>query len=355
MNLEHIPSENSSENSFESGVVKVFTPSVSAQNKSTCLSSKKSRTKILSKVLISIISSICIYFAYCELFKSYREIVEAKIQQNEYLIGDIDVSEDFDDYIHTQSIVIHMIELICDESLSLLREIRTLLHKEDIFVETEIDSSAEDEEVGVGGLDHALSLAEFYRESVRDQFPIKIKSRSSTTETYPLSTKEEITQTSIIRSTPIGSPVIGKITSKFGRRTSPFSGKHTFHTGIDISIKSGAPVVASADGLVIFAGRKGGYGKMVHIQHEGGIETIYAHLSNVSTITGRRVKRGQMIGKVGSTGQSTGPHLHYEILQNGRPVNPMPYIQLAAKFKKNKDQNSQLALAEELKKIKTKH
>jgi len=181
-------------------------------------------------------------------------------------------------------------------------------------------------EGGVGGLDHIISLAEFYRENLAEKkLPIKSK----------LALKDRETEIKIdnLSNTPIGSPTIGEITSEFGIRISPFTNRRSFHSGIDIAITEGSKVVASADGYVLYAGRKGGYGKMVHLKHENGKETLYAHLSKVNILPGHKVTRGQIIGKVGSTGQSTGSHLHYEVRHNGTPVNPKPYIQMAKSLK----------------------
>lgn len=129
---------------------------------------------------------------------------------------------------------------------------------------------------------------------------------------------------------PIGSPAIGRITSTYGRRKSPFRpGGRDLHTGIDIAVDQGTPVHASADGKIVYAERKGGYGKAILIRHPSGYETLYAHLSDLLVEEGQSVCRGQQIGFVGTTGRSTGPHLHYEIRENGTPIDPAPFIELA--------------------------
>jgi murein DD-endopeptidase MepM/ murein hydrolase activator NlpD len=129
-----------------------------------------------------------------------------------------------------------------------------------------------------------------------------------------------------IASTPSIWPVKGWVTSDFGYRRSPFSLAADFHKGIDIAAARGTPVAAPADGVVTFAGYKGGYGKMVVIDHGFGIVTKYGHTSEFFVKEGDRIKRGAKIALVGSTGHSTGPHLHYEIFSDGVPVDPMKYI-----------------------------
>ncbi|MFC4846680.1 peptidoglycan DD-metalloendopeptidase family protein [Hephaestia sp. GCM10023244] len=119
-----------------------------------------------------------------------------------------------------------------------------------------------------------------------------------------------------------GLPVAGRITSSFGPRRHPILGYTRMHAGIDIGARYGAPIHAATDGVVTFAGRNGGYGNFVRLKHSGGLTTAYGHMSRITVRVGAHVRAGQEIGKVGSTGLSTGPHVHYEVLRNGRPVNP---------------------------------
>jgi murein DD-endopeptidase MepM/ murein hydrolase activator NlpD len=126
--------------------------------------------------------------------------------------------------------------------------------------------------------------------------------------------------------TPSIWPVQGWVSSPFGARTSPFTGKREFHKGLDISAPNGTPIYAPAKGNVIFTGRDGGYGLSMMIDHGSGIKTRYAHLHSIAIKRGQKVTRGELIAYVGSTGRSTGPHLHYEVRLNGVPVNPMRYV-----------------------------
>ncbi len=130
----------------------------------------------------------------------------------------------------------------------------------------------------------------------------------------------------LLAHTPSLLPARGWLTSGFGRRRSPFTGRREFHAGIDVVARNGTPVLSPADGLVIKSRREGGYGRVIEIRHMQGIVTRYAHLKKLLVRAGRRVNRGDIIARVGSTGRSTGPHLHYEVRLNGVAVNPMIYI-----------------------------
>ncbi len=122
-------------------------------------------------------------------------------------------------------------------------------------------------------------------------------------------------------------PVVGFVTSGFGARSAPFGGgRRQFHKGLDISNRIGTPIVATAQGTVLKAGHDGAYGLSVEINHGGGIVTKYAHMQRFVVQPGQYVKRGEVIGYIGMTGRTTGPHLHYEVILNGVPVNPMRYI-----------------------------
>ena len=120
--------------------------------------------------------------------------------------------------------------------------------------------------------------------------------------------------------------VVGFISSSFGGRSSPFGGGGQFHKGLDISNRMGTPVLAPAQGAVILAARDGAYGNSVEINHGGGIVTKYGHMQRWAVQPGQWVKRGEIIGYIGMSGRTTGPHLHYEVRLNGVPVNPMRYI-----------------------------
>lgn len=126
--------------------------------------------------------------------------------------------------------------------------------------------------------------------------------------------------------TPSRMPAQGYITSGFGGRADPFSGGHAHHMGIDIDAYLGEPVHAAADGVVSFAGTKSGFGNVVEIDHGNGYSTLYAHNSALLVHPGDLIRAGQVISKAGSTGRSTGPHVHFEVHVNGRPVDPRAFL-----------------------------
>ncbi|PYX25466.1 MAG: M23 family peptidase [Acidobacteria bacterium] len=123
-------------------------------------------------------------------------------------------------------------------------------------------------------------------------------------------------------------PVEGPVTGSFGERIDPFNGEGAFHSGIDIGSSLGQPVIAPADGMVLFADFMGGYGRAVIVDHGRGITTRYGHLGNFAVAPGQHVQRGDILGYVGLSGRSTGPHLHYEVRINDTPVNPHKYLRL---------------------------
>src|SRR5271156_5554593 len=123
-------------------------------------------------------------------------------------------------------------------------------------------------------------------------------------------------------------PIEGPVTSSFGEREDPFNGEGAFHSGIDISAPFGEPIHATADGFVELADRTSGYGREVVIDHGHGIKTVYGHMSGFAVTAGDQVRRGQVIGYIGLSGRSTGPHVHYEVRIQNIPVNPHKYLRM---------------------------
>lgn len=155
-----------------------------------------------------------------------------------------------------------------------------------------------------------------------DQF--KIRNINDVTEDYDFQLDKAL---ETIADTPIGIPHRGRITSQFGNRNNPFSGTGSErHAGIDFKGNTGEPVSVTAQGKISFAGVKGGYGNCIIVDHGFHLKTLYGHLSRILVRAGQTVVVGQKIGEIGSTGRSTGPHLHYEIHQNGQRIDPENYL-----------------------------
>jgi murein DD-endopeptidase MepM/ murein hydrolase activator NlpD len=133
---------------------------------------------------------------------------------------------------------------------------------------------------------------------------------------------------------PYRKPVIGEVefTSGFGVRSDPFLGRPAMHTGLDFRAATGDPVRATANGKVVSSGWAGGYGRMVEVDHGNGLSTRYGHLSEINVKVGDPVKIGQVIGAVGSTGRSTGPHLHYETRIDGEAVDPQKFLRAGVRL-----------------------
>jgi murein DD-endopeptidase MepM/ murein hydrolase activator NlpD len=131
---------------------------------------------------------------------------------------------------------------------------------------------------------------------------------------------------SVLASTPTIWPVRGRITAGYGYRLSPFTGQREMHEGLDVAAPYGSPIMVTADGIVSFVGPLSSFGNVVFINHGHGLTTFYAHTSSARVKEGQQVKRGQIIAYVGTSGRTTGPHVHYEVQVNGATVNPLKYI-----------------------------
>lgn len=181
---------------------------------------------------------------------------------------------------------------------------------------------------GVGGPAPGTSFrvpSEDLRQVAAEVQDLKAASRQVFEETTLLSSALEPHLRSLAR-TPSVWPAKGFIVSPFGVRQDPFDGEPAYHEGVDISAPFGSPVVATAEGLVVFTGYRRGYGNVVEISHGGGLSTLYAHLSRILVHPGQPVKRWQKIGAVGSSGRSTGPHVHYEVRKDDRALNPKRFL-----------------------------
>lgn len=174
------------------------------------------------------------------------------------------------------------------------------------------------------GLEGADSIAEegplvpSYRESIESYNFLKSASFSRINHVYARQWQKNIV--------PSMWPVNGQLLSRFGDRQDPFSGEGSMHPGVDISASTGTPVHAAADGIVSMAEFYAGYGRLVTVDHGGGMSTRYGHLSKFAVVPGQEVRRGDVIGYSGSSGRATGAHLHFEVRLGGSPVNPYPYL-----------------------------
>ncbi len=169
--------------------------------------------------------------------------------------------------------------------------------------------------------DHDRLVREMHDHMEQVQQASSVQNGSFTSLLKSLSDKRNL-----LAATPSLRPVQGWVSSGFGKRVSPFTGRKEFHKGLDIAARQGTPIIAPADGVITYRGKKWLMGKMMTIDHGYGMLTRYGHIHKFIKKKGERVKRGEVIALVGNTGRSTGPHVHYEVRLNGVPVNPVKYI-----------------------------
>ncbi len=184
----------------------------------------------------------------------------------------------------------------------------------------DLDAAPQGLPIAVGGLPEARpvdTIDEIQRQINQLQVDIDLRRQSQENVRNLLND-----QVSLSRATPKGWPTKGWLTSYFGMRKSPFTGRRVMHEGLDIAANIGTPVIATADGIVARISYSSGYGKMVALDHGYGYRTIFGHNSKILVKSGQQIKRGDIIAKVGNTGRSTGSHLHYELRLNGVPIDP---------------------------------
>ncbi len=263
--------------------------------------------RLLFSVLSIITSSLCLStFFSVQYFTSLSQTHELSKLQREN--RDLQVAnEQFSKSVESLRTQLRMVE-DRTRKLAIIAGISTL------------DESSQG---GVGGVRQNDELAgNPYRDDID-----KMSFRSHRLE-RDLSVLEEkfVAQNELLSCTPSTAPVRGILTDGFGGRSDPFTGEPGTHTAIDISSAIGQPVRAPADGIVVKAEWANGYGNVIYLSHGYGYSTRYGHLKSFAVHPGNHVKRGDIIGWVGSTGRSTGPHLHYEVRLNNNPVNPLEYI-----------------------------
>jgi len=178
-----------------------------------------------------------------------------------------------------------------------------------------------------GGLPDAALLARMEGPSVSPDAMGVLRQMLSSIESHLAAARPQMErQAALARATPAIWPAFGGLSSGFGSRHDPFTGAPSLHLGLDISADHGQPIYATADGVVAEAQYHGDYGNLVTVSHGFGLESRYAHLSRFAVRPGKTVTRGDLLGYVGSTGRSTGAHLHYEVWIDGRPVNPLGFL-----------------------------
>jgi murein DD-endopeptidase MepM/ murein hydrolase activator NlpD len=191
--------------------------------------------------------------------------------------------------------------------------------------------SADERGLGIGGpentafrtVSNAMQLATSAESAVETLLRLAQFEKEKYEEVYSSMTAKK----TLLDHTPSIAPTLGSQSRGYGMKYDPFTGNLQFHGGIDIANRTGTPIVATADGRVVTATYdKGGLGNMVMLDHGNGMATRYGHMSKIKVMAGQIVKRGALIGYIGSTGYSTGPHLHYEVIKDGHPVNPIDYI-----------------------------
>ncbi len=199
---------------------------------------------------------------------------------------------------------------------------------------TNLDSADPYPLPGIGGVEEAMIDPHEWTGLTRDRRHQKMMEGMSALDKASGGVEQSLTaliahledQSARLVATPSVTPTKGWMTSSFGYRTSPFTGNREFHRGLDIAGRMNTPIVAPADGEVRFRGKQRALGNTVILRHGYGVETIYGHLEEILVKSGEKVKRGQRIALMGSTGRSTGPHVHYQVEVNGAPVNPSNYI-----------------------------
>ncbi|MCM2283755.1 MAG: peptidoglycan DD-metalloendopeptidase family protein [Desulfobacula sp.] len=278
--------------------------------------------------------SLFIFMGFSILGVSYIGYDYVKLKRS------LSINGDFDDTVHSLTGEIRtqrkQIQRFAEEIEGLKKLVDNLSKFEDkVRLIADIKQTSNSSGlIGIGSiptntLDPDLPLAQRHSGLIREMHQ-QVAQTKVAVEKNALDFKQLIKQLeqkrNLLAATPSIRPVNGWVTSGFGSRVSPFTGQQEFHSGIDISNAPGTKIIAPANGRVATAAEKVYIGNLVIIDHDHGRSTKYGHLKEILVNPGQEVKRGDVIGLVGNTGRSTGPHLHYEVLINGTPVNPLKYI-----------------------------
>ncbi|MEC7815455.1 MAG: peptidoglycan DD-metalloendopeptidase family protein [Pseudomonadota bacterium] len=204
------------------------------------------------------------------------------------------------------------------------------------FVESGMVASDEfnfDQPAAVGGPEDNSGQGESYSapelESILEQLEQQIQDREKQLRLLDdVASREKIEEERYVQGRPI---TWGWLSSKYGYRSDPFTGKRSWHAGVDLAGKEGSDIIATAGGVVTYADERYGYGNLVEIDHGNGLITRYAHCKTIKVNVGDVVQKGQVVALMGSTGRSTGPHVHFEVIRNGKTEDPVKYIQRASR------------------------
>ncbi len=284
-----------------------------------------------SPTLLSLMALMCIgVVGVCGLFVYGFQSLQQSIIANGEMAGT--VMEQRDEIVQQRQ----QIQTFAEEINALKDELVALGHfEEKIRIIANLDPVEDDGSVfGVGGaapedLNPRVELNQGHSDLLRQMHQQVNAMTSAVAEQksrFDLVLDQVQGHRNLLSSTPAIRPTQGWMTSRFGYRSSPFTGHREFHKGIDIANRKGTAIVATADGVVSFTGKKGGMGRVLVIDHGHGMITRYAHLEKTLKKRGERVTRGDIIAQMGNSGRSTGPHLHYEVHLNGVAVNPANYI-----------------------------
>jgi murein DD-endopeptidase MepM/ murein hydrolase activator NlpD len=277
-------------------------------------------------------AALCLVVVAVALYVGASDYLRLRAEANTIQSLRLDLRAQAERVAHQQSQIVAF-----SNKIGILKAQLTKLHnfEKKIRIIANLENSGEGTSLfGVGGsdpedLDPTELMAHDYQELVRDMHveinEIDQASHAQQTSFSSLFSKLE-GKRNLLAATPSIRPVSGWISSRFGYRVSPFTGRREMHRGLDIANRSGTPIIAPADGIVTFSGRKGLMGKMITIDHGFGMVTRYGHNKKLLKKKGARVKRGETIALMGNTGRSTGPHVHYEVRLNGVAVNPMNYF-----------------------------
>lgn len=284
----------------------------------------------LSKTMLGVAASLALIIVLSTSYTAYQLLSDKPEKQTASMVEKAVISEPKQTVVMVDETNQKQVQAYYAKRLGTLQaealRLKALTDKLAEFSGLNIVEEGLDEQAGQGGLaqQQAMPLSE-------DEFESFFSELENNFDTQSLGLIQLqdylITKDSIKSAIPAGRPIKkGWISSYYGYRVDPFSGKKVFHHGLDFAGKSGSEVLAVADGIVSWQGTRGGYGEMIEIDHGNGYQSRYAHNKKLVVKLGDRIKKGQAIALMGSTGRSTGPHVHFEILRDGKTVNPANFV-----------------------------